>query len=203
MFKKLILATVMSCFAMEAVAQQRTVVTSAPSAQEYVDMLFKAPAPAQPAVRTRGIQLSEPNAAPVAPMVPAAAPAPVGATLIAPAPPAAQPAIIAAPVRFDYNSAAIPASFEPYLTNLAEAMKRPEAAGKVVIVSGHTDAKGDAAYNMALSARRAKSVELFLIGHGVGAERVVSTGRGKTQLIAGHETEDALNRRVEFSVAAF
>jgi outer membrane protein OmpA-like peptidoglycan-associated protein len=205
-FKKLILATVMSCFAMEAVAQQRTVVTSAPSAQEYVDMLFKAPAPApaQLAVRTRGIQLSEPNAAPitaapVAPMAPAAAPAPVGATLIAPA----QPAIIAAPVRFDYNSAAIPASFEPYLTNLAEAMKRPEAAGKVVIVSGHTDAKGDAAYNMALSARRAKSVELFLIGHGVGAERVVSTGRGKTQLIAGHETEDALNRRVEFSVAAF
>jgi outer membrane protein OmpA-like peptidoglycan-associated protein len=191
MFRKLILLALVSVYALEATAQERTIVTSAPSAQEYVDLLFKAE---QPKIRTRGIQVFQQVAAPVAEP---AAPTPVAAPVAAPA------KIVAAPVRFASNSAAIPKDFEAYLLNLAEAMKRPEAAGKVVIVSGHTDSKGNDASNMALSSRRARSVEQFLIRNGVGAQQVVSTGRGETQLIPGHEAEDALNRRVEFSVASF
>jgi outer membrane protein OmpA-like peptidoglycan-associated protein len=137
--------------------------------------------------------------APVA--VPAAAPVQAPIQVAAQAP--AQPKIVAAPVRFDYNSSAVPADFKPYLISLAEALRRPEAQGKVVIVAGHTDAKGDAAYNMTLSAKRARAVEQFLIAQGVGPQQVVSTGRGETQLIPGHEQDDMLNRRVEFSVASF
>ena len=203
MFKKLILVAFVATYSLEATAQQRTIVSSAPTAQQYVDLLFKD----EPKIRTRGIQLTQPPPAAPLPVAapPAVAPqAPVEVSMAVPAAaPPAQPKIVAAPVRFAYNSAAVPADFEPYLLNLAEALKRPEAQGKVVIISGHTDARGDAAYNMSLSARRARSVELFLIGHGVGVQQIVSTGRGETQLVPGHETEDALNRRVEFSVASF
>jgi outer membrane protein OmpA-like peptidoglycan-associated protein len=208
MFRKLVLVTIAVSFSLEAVAQQRTVVTSAPTAQQYVDLLFKD----EPKIRTRGIQLLQPQpavpqpiAAPLVVAPQAVAPqAPAAVPVAAPAAaPPAQPTIVAAPVRFGYNSAAVPADFKPYLVNLAEALRRPEAQGKVVIIAGHTDSKGDAAYNMTLSARRARAVEQFLIAQGVGPQQVVSTGRGETQLIPGHEQDDMLNRRVEFSVASF
>ena len=195
MIRKLTLLFLAAIYTLEATAQERTIITTAPSAEQYVDLLFKSQ---EPRIRTRGIQLFQP----AAPATEQAAPAvPPAAAVAAPAP--TQPKIVAAPVRFASNSADIPADFEAYLVNLADAMKRPEAAGKVVIVSGHTDSRGDDAYNLALSARRARSVERFLLRNGVGPQQVVSTGRGETQLIAGYETEDALNRRVEFSVASF
>ncbi|HEV7693962.1 MAG TPA: OmpA family protein [Hyphomonadaceae bacterium] len=209
MFRKLVLVAVAASFSFEAVAQQRTVVTSAPTAQQYVDLLFKDEPQGEPSIRTRGIQLLQPQPVaapqmaatmPVAPQVQAPIPVAVSAPA---APPPAEARIIAAPVRFAYNSTVVPADFRPYLVNLAEALKRPEAQGKVVIIAGHTDSKGDAAYNMTLSARRARAVEQFLIAQGVGAQQVVSTGRGETQLIPGHEQDDMLNRRVEFSVASF
>jgi outer membrane protein OmpA-like peptidoglycan-associated protein len=219
MFRKLVLVVIAASLSFEAVAQQRTVVTSAPTAQQYVDLLFKGEPQGESRIRTRGIQLLQPQpvaappvAAPMAAAPQMAATMPVAPQVQAPipvavsapaAPPPAEPRIIAAPVRFDYNSTVVPADFRPYLVNLAEALKRPEAQGKVVIIAGHTDSKGDAAYNMALSARRARAVEQFLIAQGVGAQQVVSTGRGETQLIPGHEQDDMLNRRVEFSVASF
>jgi outer membrane protein OmpA-like peptidoglycan-associated protein len=211
MFRKLVLVAIAASFSLEAMAQQRTIVTSAPTAQQYVDLLFKDEPQGEQKIRTRGIQLLQPVAQPVAappvavpqPEVQAQVQAPIQVAAAAPVQAPAQPKIVAAPVRFDYNSSAVPADFKPYLISLAEALRRPEAQGKVVIVAGHTDAKGDAAYNMALSAKRARAVEQFLIGQGVGPQQVVSTGRGETQLIPGHEQDDMLNRRVEFSVASF
>jgi outer membrane protein OmpA-like peptidoglycan-associated protein len=214
MFRKLVLVVIAASFSLEAIAQERTVVTSAPTAQQYVDLLFKAEPQSESKIRTRGIQLLQPQ--PAVPQTVAAPPvaapqavapqvqAPIPVAVSAPPVQSPEPAkIVAAPVRFAYNSTAVPADFRPYLVNLAEALKRPEAQGKVVIIAGHTDSKGDAAYNMSLSARRARSVEQFLISQGVGPQQVVSTGRGETQLIPGHEQDDMLNRRVEFSVASF
>lgn len=69
-------------------------------------------------------------------------------------------------------------------------------------IEGHTDSTGDAAYNDDLSARRAASVEAWLVGHGIASERLESAGRGSKEPIDTNETEAgrAKNRRVVFRI---
>ena len=69
-------------------------------------------------------------------------------------------------------------------------------------VEGHTDNKGGAAYNLALSRRRAASVLKWLVEHGVEKKRIVSEGLGLSRPIDDNATEDGRrnNRRVEFHI---
>lgn len=69
-------------------------------------------------------------------------------------------------------------------------------------VVGHTDNTGSAAYNQALSERRAASVAQVLMGNGVAANRVRTEGRGLTQPVADNSTPQGRqqNRRVEIYI---
>lgn len=69
-------------------------------------------------------------------------------------------------------------------------------------VVGHTDSTGGAAYNQALSERRAASVARVLLDEGVSAGRVRTVGRGLTDPVAGNDTAEGRrrNRRVEIFV---
>ncbi|PWR01583.1 hypothetical protein DKT77_15720 [Meridianimarinicoccus roseus] len=71
-----------------------------------------------------------------------------------------------------------------------------------VIITGHTDNTGDAAYNFDLSTRRAGSVAGVLVGAGVSAGRITATGRGEDAPIASNLTPEgrAQNRRVEIVI---
>lgn len=71
-----------------------------------------------------------------------------------------------------------------------------------IIVTGHTDNTGSAAYNQQLSERRANAVRAELIANGVPAGRIVAQGRGLTQPIASNDTAAgrAQNRRVEITI---
>lgn len=71
-----------------------------------------------------------------------------------------------------------------------------------VIVVGHTDNTGAAAYNQSLSERRAQSVAQVLRSQGVAANRIQTVGRGLTQPIASNATAEGRrqNRRVEISI---
>ncbi|MEQ1745730.1 MAG: DUF6089 family protein [Saprospiraceae bacterium] len=71
-----------------------------------------------------------------------------------------------------------------------------------VTISGHTDSKGSAKINMALSDRRANRCMQKLIELGVEAERLTAKGFGKTKPIASNGTAKgrAQNRRVEFEL---
>lgn len=71
-----------------------------------------------------------------------------------------------------------------------------------VEIAGHTDAVGAAAYNQALSQRRAEAVRAYLVAAGVAAERLVAAGYGEAYPVAGNDepTGRTLNRRVEFVV---
>ena len=71
-----------------------------------------------------------------------------------------------------------------------------------VVVVGHTDNVGSAAYNQGLSERRAASVAQVLQGAGVGAERFQIIGRGLTQPVASNATAQGRqqNRRVEIFI---
>ena len=66
-------------------------------------------------------------------------------------------------------------------------------------VTGHTDTSGSAAYNMALSLRRAAAVKDALVREGVAAAAIAVTGRGETALLVqtGDNVKEPQNRRVE------
>ena len=69
-------------------------------------------------------------------------------------------------------------------------------------VVGHTDNVGAAAFNQDLSQRRAIAVADILVGAGVPAKRISSSGRGEDQPVATNLTDAgrAANRRVEIII---
>ena len=101
---------------------------------------------------------------------------------------------------FDTDSAVVRPGLKPDLAELAASMQRyPNTRIEVV---GHTDSDGDAAYNQALSERRANSVADEIQAGGVSFDRIRTSGRGENDPMASNLTEEgkALNRRVEILV---
>lgn len=71
-----------------------------------------------------------------------------------------------------------------------------------VDVVGHTDATGEADYNVDLSLRRADAVMRELTAQGVARDRIEAIGAGEAQPVASNDTETgrAQNRRVEIEI---
>jgi len=78
--------------------------------------------------------------------------------------------------------------------------KHPELS--LVRIEGHTDGHGKTDYNLGLSKRRAKAVRLYLMKHGIGADRLESEGFGSSRPIASNDGAEgrARNRRVEMLI---
>lgn len=101
-------------------------------------------------------------------------------------------------INFDFNSAALTAKAEPQLNSLGQALTSPELAGAIIMLGGHTDAKGSNDYNQSLSERRADTVKRFLIErYKIPAENLVAAGYGETRLKDRAHPYAAVNRRVE------
>jgi OOP family OmpA-OmpF porin len=101
-------------------------------------------------------------------------------------------------IQFDTNSDVLkPTSFDT-LDKVADYLNRNTEL--IVEIQGHTDNTGSTAYNMALSEKRAKSVEKYLLDKGVSAEQISSAGFGPSMPIASNDTPGgrAANRRVVF-----
>jgi len=100
-------------------------------------------------------------------------------------------------IYFDFNKATLKVdSKKALLSTVALMQKYPDL---VLSVHGHTDAKGDDAYNLKLSGMRAEAVKNALIQRGTQSSRLNSKGYGETKPIASNETDEgrAKNRRVE------
>jgi len=71
-----------------------------------------------------------------------------------------------------------------------------------LLISGHTDSQGSAAYNQVLSQKRAEAVVAFMVENGCEAAKLTAVGSGESQAIADNGTKEgrAKNRRVELSV---
>lgn len=69
-------------------------------------------------------------------------------------------------------------------------------------IIGHTDNTGSAAYNQALSERRAQAVANVLRDRGVPSSRIIAYGRGENAPVASNLTPQgrAQNRRVEIII---
>jgi len=107
-----------------------------------------------------------------------------------------EPATIDLTINFDFDSAKIKEDSKTQLDNLAKALQTERLATLRFQVEGHTDAQGTAAYNDALSARRAASVVQFLTQSGVDSERLRYTGKGFRELLEPSDPKSPTNRRV-------
>ena len=71
-----------------------------------------------------------------------------------------------------------------------------------LVVAGHTDNVGNAAYNLDLSRKRANAVKDYLVQKGVDSGRIIVEYHGLTKPIASNTTQQGrdINRRVDFKL---
>jgi outer membrane protein OmpA-like peptidoglycan-associated protein len=110
---------------------------------------------------------------------------------------------LAADVLFAFDKADLTPAARSRLDELASDLD--ELGPRTVTITGHTDARGEPAYNLDLSQRRAGAVRDALAGRLGGDFTFEVTGRGEDDPVAPNENADgsdnpegrALNRRVE------
>lgn len=104
---------------------------------------------------------------------------------------------IASRIYFETNSDKIKTISMFRLDELIDLLKKYDAA--LLSIEGHTDNKGDDAYNLTLSQKRAEAVKKYLISKGILESRLTSVGYGETKPIADNKTSTGRtkNRRVE------
>ena len=114
----------------------------------------------------------------------------------APAAVPASPPSLSMAIRFDFDSAHLRPEGAAVLDRLANALQTPDLKGSRFRIEGHTDAKGDAGYNLRLSQQRADEVQRFLVAHGVSQPRLSAVGRGAQEPANPLLPLGAENRRV-------
>lgn len=105
-------------------------------------------------------------------------------------------------LNFKSGSAEILASSFPFLDSVAKNLSDyPEL---LLTLTGHTDGQGEEAYNQKLSENRANAVRTYLIGKGIGENKIEATGKGESEPIATNDNAEgrAKNRRVVFTLSA-
>lgn len=101
-------------------------------------------------------------------------------------------------VEFDFDKADIKKDFYKEIDDLVQVMK--EYPDIKIVIEGHTDSVGGAAYNQKLSLRRAEAVKKYMVEKcGIAASRLSTEGFGLTKPIASSATKEGRqkNRRVE------
>jgi len=101
---------------------------------------------------------------------------------------------------FAFDSAELEAGLSSNLDRLVTLLKKYPTRNAVI--EGHTDNIGNAEYNRDLSLRRAEAVRRYLVGQGIGSDRLSAAGLGQTQPLAGNSSDSGRqrNRRVEIII---
>lgn len=103
---------------------------------------------------------------------------------------------------FDFDSDRVRSDAASNLQELARSLNKFPDSNLLIV--GHTDSKGEDAYNQALSFRRSNSASAYLQSQGVPSSRIQTSGRGESEPVAANDTEAGMqqNRRVEIAIYA-
>jgi outer membrane protein OmpA-like peptidoglycan-associated protein len=104
-------------------------------------------------------------------------------------------------IYYDVNQYVLKETSYASMNNLLDFLKEHPAVK--IEVRSHTDSKGSADYNLALSQKRAQSVVNFLKANGIASKRIKAKGYGeKLPLVSNDDEEEGreLNRRTEFKI---
>jgi peptidoglycan-associated lipoprotein len=108
-------------------------------------------------------------------------------------------------IYFDYDNANIRPDAHVALDRLVKLMKSDATIW--IELGSHTDSRGNDAYNLKLSQRRAASVVAYLVAKGINKNRVSAIGYGETVLlnkcangVSCTEAEHQINRRTAFKI---
>ena len=103
-------------------------------------------------------------------------------------------------IRFRNGSAALLRDSRMLLDDIATTLNACPAT--VITITGHTDSRGAADANLALSERRAAAVSDYLAEQGVERDRMTTRGVGETEPVADNATAEgrARNRRIEITL---
>ena len=125
-----------------------------------------------------------------------------GFTLAAPLPPAppAAKTDISMPILFDFDEYVIHSSYYPLIDNAATEMKEDKT--RIITINGYTDSRGSAAYNNALSLKRANAVKTRLTNMGISPLRLKTVGHGFNAPVGDNSTPEGRlqNRRAVMKI---
>ncbi|OIQ37417.1 MAG: hypothetical protein BM555_00895 [Crocinitomix sp. MedPE-SWsnd] len=93
-------------------------------------------------------------------------------------------------IEYDFDSAKLRPVSEEILDNLLDFLELN--SNLKIEIRSHTDERGNDAYNLDLSDRRAKSVVDYLVDHGIPRERLVPKGYGETKPAEIKHTDDSM-----------
>ncbi|MGE4423275.1 MAG: OmpA family protein [Pseudodesulfovibrio sp.] len=107
-------------------------------------------------------------------------------------------------IQFDFDKATIKPESHAVLDALGETLNSPEFKGRSIVVGGHTDASGNAFYNLDLSKKRADAVKAYLVDKWrINPNLIETVGFGKSRPLTNGTTpaDQQRNRRVEIRLA--
>jgi OOP family OmpA-OmpF porin len=101
-------------------------------------------------------------------------------------------------IAFGVNTAELDQGSRGILDAVADSLR--QFSETRIEISGHTDNRGSADYNLELSRKRADAVVNYLVGRGIDRGRLVTRGAGADEPVADNRSERgrAANRRIEF-----
>lgn len=109
------------------------------------------------------------------------------------------------PIYFDFDKSTIRLDAQQELKKLVDFLQT--YSQWEAIVSSHTDSRGNAAYNLQLSNRRAQSTKQWLVKHGIEPQRIRTKSYGDqvpvnrcNKAVPCTEQEQRINRRSEFEL---
>ena len=105
-------------------------------------------------------------------------------------------------VFFDLDESTIRDDSRGLLQKNADWMKRWTSTR--INVEGHADERGSGEYNLALGDRRANAVRTYLVGLGIGADRISVVSKGKEAPVCTESSDSCWqqNRRGHFLITA-
>ncbi len=104
------------------------------------------------------------------------------------------------PPKFGFDSAELRGEWQTALRTLSDCMRAGKLADRSVLLTGHTDPRGEDDYNLALGGRRAESVKRAIVSFGVDGARIDVTSRGEVDATGTDEAGWAKDRKVDISL---